>query len=476
MPRTVSIPLEQDLQMTTILARPCRALAMAAFLVLAATASMAAEDNPPPGADLATAQALVDGGRFEEALELLRPMAASEAVHADVAFLLGLAAIEASRRAPEAEREALLDEAIHWLRTMLVQRPELVRVRLELARAFFYRGDDALARGHFDLVLAGDVPDAVEAKVQGFLLRIRARRRWTAYLGASVAPDSNITGASDEETILINLGGVDLPFERNPDDVATSGVGVQIWTGGEYQHPLGRRLRLRAGVEAARREYAGSRFDETSLAVHLGPRWLVGRRTEVSLLGSLRRRWYAGDVDYDAPGARVHVRQRLASRVSANVRASWERRSYEERTSLDGPVSDLSLSGTWTITPVLRANALVGYGRERPDSVRQRSTSRRLRAGLSTILPRGFNMSASAQLRWTDYEGSFNSFTSDRPLREDVTRTVSLSVFKRDFTLFGFAPQLVLTREERTSNARVSTSRIYDYNRTRAEIRAVRQF
>ena len=61
----------------------------------------------------------------------------------------------------------------------------------------------------------------------------------------SIAPDSNITSASDEETIFIDLGGVDLPFERNPAEVETSGVGVRIWTGGEYQHPLGNRLRRR---------------------------------------------------------------------------------------------------------------------------------------------------------------------------------------------------------------------------------------
>ena len=310
---------------------------------------------------------------------------------------------------------------------------------------------------------------------------MRARRRWTAYLGTSIAPDSNITGASDEETIFINLGGVELPFERNPDEVETSGVGVQIWTGGEYQHPLGNRLRLRAGVDASRREYKESRFDEMNVGVHLGPRWLIDRRTEASLLGSLRRRWYAGEINYDAPGARLEVRRRLTARVFGNARASWEQRSYRTTKSFDGPVTDLSLSGRWTLTPVLRANALFGYGRERPEAVRQRNSSRRLRAGLSAILPRGFNVSVSGQLRWTDYEGSFHAFTVERPRREDFTRTLTVSVFKRDFTLFGFAPQLVVTHEQRSSNARVGSdqggsSRIYDYDRTRAEIRAVRQF
>ena len=466
--------------MTTI-ARPYLALAAAVLLVLGAPAASATGDAASPEAGLAQAQAFFDAGRFDEALAVLRPLTAGREVDADAAFLFGLAAMEASRRLPAdagAERDALLDEAITVLREMLVVRPALVRVRLELARAFFYKGEDGLARDHFELVLAGDVPESVAANVQGFLSRIRARRRWTAYLGASVAPDSNITGASDEETIFINLGGVDLPFERNPDEVETSGVGVQIWTGGEYQHPLGDRLRLRAGVDVSRREYEERKFDEMNAAVHLGPRWLIDGRTEASLLGSLRRRWYASEINYDAHGARLEVRRRLTARVFGNARASWEQRSYRETESFDGPVTDLSLSGTWTLAPVLRANALVGYGRERPESVRQRNDSRRIRVGLSAILPRGFNVSVSRQFRETDYKGSFNAFTVENPRREDLTRTLTVSVLKRDFTLFGFAPQLVVTHEERTSNARVGAEagRIYDYDRTRAEIRFVHQF
>ena len=458
--------------MTTILERWCRALAVAAFLVLAPPASIAAEDAPAPDAGLAEAQALFDAGRFGEALAVLRPLASGREISADVGFLLGLAAIETSRHlrdATEAERKALLDEAVALLHAMLVQRPELVRVRLELARAFFYKGEDSLARDHFERVLAGELPASVKGNVRRFLSQIRARRRWTAYLGVSIAPDTNIGGASDEEFIYL----LDVPFLRdNADDLITSGVGVSVWTGGEYQHPVGNRLRLRAGADLARREYAGGEFDETNVAVHAGPRWLIDRRTEASLLANVRRRWAAGEIDFDAPGARLQARRRLTARVSGNVRASWERRLYRERDHLDGPVFDVLLGGTWTIAPILRANASFGYSRERPETLRHRNDSRRVRAGLSAILPRGFNMRASAQIRWTDYDGNWGFFTgSSSTPREDRTDTLSLSLHKRDFTLFGFAPQLVVTHEERDS-----TAQLHDYNRTRAEIRFVHQF
>ena len=160
-------------------------------------------------------------------------------------FLIGLAATGASQQPDLAddERDALLDEAIAALHTMLIDRPDLVRVRLELARAFFLKGEDSLARSHFERVLAGKPLAPVVANVQRFLAEIRARRRWTMYLGGAMSPDSNIGGASDEQIIYIN----DLPFRRDAEELTTSGIGVSVWTGGEYQYPLGERLRLRLG-------------------------------------------------------------------------------------------------------------------------------------------------------------------------------------------------------------------------------------
>ena len=58
-------------------------------------------------------------------------------------------------------------------------------------------------------------------------------------------------------------------------------------------------------------------------------------------------------------------------------------------------------------------------------------------------------------------------------MRTARTRTHSLraSVHNRAFTLYGFSPELVVVREERATNAQ-----LYDYERTRGELRFVQQF
>ena len=446
-----------------------RALAAGAFLLLAAPMSHAAVNPPSPAPEVSGAQALVKAGKFKEALTVLRPLAGGRTVEANVLFLIGLAATGASQQPDLAddEREALLDEAIASLRAILTNRPGLVRVRLELARAFFLKGEDSLARRHFERVLAGKPVAPVVANVQRFLAEIRARRRWTMYLGAAMSPDSNIGGASDEQIIYIN----DLPFRRDAEELTTSGIGVSVWTGGEYQYPLGDRLRLRLGGDVSRQDYGGSKFDRTSVSVHAGPRWLVDKDTDVSLVASARRRWTGTAPSYDDLGVRVEAGRRLTPRIRVNARASWYHRDYLTRDFLDGPILDFTLGGSWVILPILRADGAAGYARERPKSERWRNASRWLRLGVSVALPLGFNVGGSGELRWTDYEGNWFPFTRDGVPREDRTRILRATVHNRAFTLFGFSPQLVVTNEARDTNAQ-----LYDYKRTRAELRAVRQF
>ena len=113
----------------------------------------------------------------------------------------------------------------------------------------------------------------------------------------------------------------------------------------------------------------------------------------------------------------------------------------------------------------------MGYAHERPQRKSRRNDSRLVRVGLSKALPRGFTVGGRVQVRWTNYDGGWPPFTPSGERREDRTDTLSLSVHKRDLTLFGFSPQVVITHEERNTNAQA-----HDYRRTRAELRFVRQF
>ena len=387
-------------------------------------------------------------------------------------FQEGMEAVEqAVVEQDEDRRDALLDEAIAAFREMLVADPNLVRVRLELARAFYFKGEDSLARRHFEAVLAGGVPEPVAANIHAFLAEMRARKRWSFNAGFAIAPDTNIGAGSEERTILIPVFGQPLPFERDAEELTSSGIGVSVWGGAEYQVPIGERLRLRAGGDAARREYAGSTFDQLFLGTHLGPRWLIDQNTEGSLLASARQRWVGTVPDSRDLGARLEVGRRLTPRVTAFANASWHDRRYRTESDRDGPVMDASLRGSWVVTPTVRADLSAGYGQERSERERERNDSRWLGAGVSVILPAGFTVGGGGEVRWTDFDDEWFPHTPPGENRADRTWSVRLSVHNRAFTVMGFSPALVAVHEERETNAQ-----LYDYDRTRGELRFVRQF
>ena len=457
----------------------CRALAVVAC-ALFTTPALAAKAAPAPSPAAATSEArkLMGDRKFEEALAVLRPLARSPAAHDNVRFMLGLAAVEVAQKPglPDARRDALLDEAIAAFHAMLVRRPSLVRVRLELARAFFLKSEDRLARRHFEQVLAGKPPLGVALNVNRFLAEIRARKRWSLRLGMALAPDTNIGAGSDERIIYIDIGGQSLPFRRDQEELTTSGIGISAWVGGEYQYPLGdpSRWRLRAGGDLSRREYRESAFDQTTVAGHVGPRWLIGRGSEVSLLLSGVHVWTGSGLEEPSHhdiGLRVEGMHRINPRTTLNARASRHERRYDKDTHRDGPVTNVSASVGWVASPTVRIDAGLGWGRERPEIERERHTRRWVQLGATAALPWGFTVGGSGTLRWADYEGDWFPFTTAGAERRDLTRTIRLSAHNRAFTLEGFSPQLSVVQEQRTSNAQ-----LHDYERISGELRFVRLF
>ena len=387
-------------------------------------------------------------------------------------FRIGMEAVGAAMRAEGDARDAHLDRAIAAFRDILIDRPELVRVRLELARAFFLKEEDVLARRHFEQVLAGRPPTPVALNIQRFLGTIRARRRWDAHFGMSVAPDSNLNAASSEPTIWLDTPFGRLPFTRQGDYAPKSGLGLSMWGGGDHQYPLTPRLRLRSGARASILEYKGGKFDRYTGSADLGPRWLIDPRTEASLLATVERQWSTGTPETDRFGLRLETERRLSPRFSLSGRASALRRNCRDCNWLDGPVGEISLGASWAALPTLRLGGDAGRSWDGAESRNWRNAGVHAGLGATLALPAGFTVGVRASLRRTDYQGQgFAHNTIDGQQRKDRNRTLSASVHNRGFTVAGFSPRLSTVAERRDTNAQA-----LDYKRNRIELGFVRQF
>lgn len=444
--------------------------AVAALLCLSAPAAVIGHSHLSDDPRVERARTLIDRGAFFEALDILRMLPDDLSDRTDIRFLVGLAAARTAERSREDSRAAdLFDEAIAAFRAILVDDADLVRVRFELARVFFLKREDSLARGHFERVLAARLEPGVAEHIRGYLHAIRARRRWEAWLRLHVAPDTNIAAASDEK--FIHIDGLP-PLRRGGSSLPRSGVGLIVRGGGEYFLPLHAGAQWRLGAEAAQREYAAGTFDRTFAAVRTGPRFLLDGASEFSLLGVVRQWWDNAGLASRDTGIRIEGERRLSGRLMLNGQASWHtRRDSRSGGDFDGPMLDTTLGTAWLVSPTVRIDSFVGWSRQRPRAYVWRNRAIRAGVGVSVAADRGFTFGAGADWQRTAYQGSWYPFTRARQSRRDRLFSLRASVFNRGFEIFGFSPQLVIVHDIGLSNAQ-----LHSYRRTHAEIQLVRQF
>ena len=228
------------------------------------------------------------------------------------------------------------------------------------------------------------------------------------YFGFSIAPDTNINAASDAEFIYIQ--GSALPPGRSTGR-ASSDIGIVGWGGGEYQYPLAERWRLRTGHQhqppGVQREPVGP---DVRRRAYVGPRWLINRTTEMSLLATASQRWWGGSsLNYDY-GARLEVGHRVFAGLRLNGRAAVERPQIPAaEVGLEGPLMVFSLGATYVPLPDSCRSTPWWAIQQQEAKVHRLEQCRVLDAGghergIAVGLYRG---RSSAEFRWTNFEGNW---------------------------------------------------------------------
>ena len=419
--------------------------ALAILLLLAASPAIHAGDAAGERIEISpiwAGQLLFRAGRIEDARKLLeRARPENEEERIERLFLLGL--IEARLGLPR--RAARRFEAI------LARRPELTRVRLELARVYHTLGLDEKARFHFEASMADELPSSVKAAVEGFLNRIDARKRWSLSLSAAVVPESNPAKRTGREHIRI--GGV--PFRLNPDARESSGVGYLVTTGASFSPALANDLRGVFAVSSAAKLYKQPDWNDVSLHGEIGLARLLDRGT---VSGGLRlgQRWLAADPYSREIGPWIRARLRLspASRLEVNLNAV--NRDHDSHDARNGwrfsarPAWSYALRATTSIETSLDLE--LSGARERHRSNRTAglgiTVSHAFRGGLS-ISP-----SVSVQVRrHADPDPLFLKTRTDRQFR------IAVNILHRALQYQGFAPYAGYSLEWNRSNIPLNTYR-----------------
>ena len=422
-------------------------------LLLGLTAAAPASAQPVTFEAIGNAKALIAGGRTDEARVLLEDLSARYRDSNDVDFLLGLLAIESTD----------YREAIDRFRAILVRSPGAVRVRLELARAFFLKGDHANAYRQFQFARAGNPPPGVVATIDRFLGQIRQQKDWSYSFSLAIAPDSNINNGTTARDV--ELFG--LPFELSDETRSQSGIGLAVQAALEFAPRLSERVRMRAGAAIQRRDYAGGDFDDMTVAVHAGPRLTLGKWDMSALATGFRRR-FGGRRLADGAGAKVEATHYFSARTALSLGLTAYKLRYPHYRLQDGLSLSASAGVLRALTPESSLTARIGAGRKTARTPELANWSGSLAVGYYRDLPGEFSVYAEPSIAEARYD-AIDPFFGKR--RKDRLLELHFAILNRRISLRGFTPKVGFTVGRRRSSIE-----LYDYNQRRFEFGVTRAF
>ena len=252
--------------------------------------------------------------------------------------------------------------AIARFRAMIARNPDLPRVRLDLALAYFQAGEDGNAARHFRLALGTkDLPPVVRARALAFLDAIRRRKSWSITGSLAVLPDSNINAATSARQI--ELFG--LPASLSEDARQTSGVGVSANVSGGYEARISPDLRFRVGGGLRTRTYREDQFNERTVNLRAGPRFLFDKfdlRPEVTA----RQRRLGGDAYSRALGIELSGNWLIGPTWRLGGSLGRERIYYETFLG-DGYIDSAGLNLSHALGRATQLQADTAYRREKLD-------------------------------------------------------------------------------------------------------------
>ncbi len=378
---------------------------------------------------------LLGAGQFEMVERLMR--AAQYEQPGDRAiqrFYLGMAARGLGRG----------QEAVDTFRSILADRPELSRVRLELAATLFALKEDDSARHNFELVLGGAGGNSgLQNTVRSYINAIDTRKRWDLTTFLTIAPSTNINQGAGGGDVTIN----GLPFKLSDKNTKQSGVGVIGGFQAGYRLPVASNIDLVASGGAQVKRYKTDEFNDTLLNASLGPK-VRFERGYLGLYGLIDHRWAADEDISTSFGGLLSASYGLTPVDLVFADLGCSQRRYEDNwrdtdmTYQSGHICYLSSRYDHTFDSFTFARALLNLSQERTGRKHLDNEALGLGAGVYREIPWGISLYLQALYTWTNFGGDYPGFDE---ARKDQRLDISVNLTKRDLVFFGMAPMVQYT-------------------------------
>ncbi|MBW6493230.1 MAG: tRNA (N6-isopentenyl adenosine(37)-C2)-methylthiotransferase MiaB [Burkholderiaceae bacterium] len=227
-------------------AEPAHAQWRGATMAAGPNTTATIEEVSPLARLLRDGRTLLTEGRSGAAYTLLKPSETGYAGSPEFDYLLGVAALDSGRPA----------EAVIVLERVLIQRPDHLPARAELARAYLRVNETEASRQTFEAVATRELPPEVRATIERYLdaierIKDATRVKRVATLEAEIGYDGNVNLGTASGQWLLADGTAVLPLPVSEPAASTAvGLGGSLnWvipTNGGWRVTVGGRFAVRA--------------------------------------------------------------------------------------------------------------------------------------------------------------------------------------------------------------------------------------
>ena len=366
-----------------------------------------------------------------------------------------------------------LEGATAKFRSALASDPSLTMVRAELATTLNAMGETDSAKHHLKQLMT-EAPDAQAAsQIKSFIDSIDESRptRFTSFI--SLAPSTNVNNGTHHDKIYSNNGAF-VPDNRQKSGAGLSAgfnVGHTQWLNEHYSAIAGLGLNGSVYEETDYNNFTASEVIELRRQFEWGHIGLGPTASQTITDGGFNfsaKKLSDPDFASFTYGARLNLLYRLSPRASLQSVTMFDVREYIEAPGYNAEAYGEQFTLSYGFNQSLVGHIVAGYDHS-DAKVKLLGTDAFVGGlGLYKELPWGLTATADARVRYTKYLGDWA--VAGAP-REDLRYDASLGITKRDWNIFGYAPEVEYSFTTNNSNVQ-----IYDFNSHTVDFRLTKEF
>ncbi|PRL65255.1 surface lipoprotein assembly modifier [Haemophilus influenzae] len=344
--------------------------------------------------------------------------------------------------------------AIDKYREILAKNPNLNPVRIELAIALFNQKQDSAAKDQFEKAqTASDLPLQAKRLIGAYLEALKERDSWSLDFSFNYVRDTNVNNVGSERQVVLENGGV---LTRSESMLPQTAHGLAYSLDISRDFNLWRSHYLTLGNEFGGKSYWDNHeFDDISNRTFVGYAHKTAKQN-FRIKPFYEKRWYGGESYRWSNGARMEFSRWLSPNWQLSTAGEFSKQRYLDSTSQNGNNKLISATLLWARTPKQFFYLGSDFMAERTKVRQYSSDSKSLRLGWGQEWNWGISSRFGLSIMKREYKdiaklGNINLFSFGKR-REDKIYGVSLSLWKRDWHIWGITPKLQLSWRKQDSN------------------------